>query len=67
MTLEVMTLLLTRFLGLLNHQTFDQRPDKKFRQGFIGTPAVAGIFEDRQQGPLFVCLLRGDELALDLV
>ena len=36
---ELVKLILTRVLSLLQLIEIDSGPDKKFRQGFIGTPA----------------------------
>ena len=40
-------LLPMRFLGLLNQLKLIKRPDKEFRQGFIGAPAIAGREEEQ--------------------
>ena len=37
------TLIPTSVLGLPQAIDIDKRPDKKFRQGFIRAPAVAGV------------------------
>ena len=38
---ELVKLILTRVLSLLQLIEIDSGPDKKFRQGFIGTPAAS--------------------------
>ena len=55
-----MAVIVTRVLGLAQPIEIDQRPDKKFKQGFIGTPAAAG--GSKQQVPLLARSLRGCEL-----
>ena len=42
-------MLQTRILGLSQSTEIDQRVDKKFRQGFTGTPAVAEGSENKLQ------------------
>ena len=37
----------TRVLGLPQSIETDQRPDKRFRQGFIGTPDAQGGSENK--------------------
>ena len=39
-----------RVLGLLNQLKLIKRPDKEFRQGFTGAPAIAG--REGEQLPL---------------
>jgi len=46
-----------RVLGLLQSIEPDQRPDKKFRQDFIGAPPAAG--ESENKIPLLAHFLRG--------
>ena len=38
-----------RVLDLLQSIEIDQRPDKKFRQGFVGVPAAVGVSKKKQQ------------------
>ena len=40
-------LLPMRVLGLLNQLKLIKRPDKEFRQGFTGAPAIAGREEEQ--------------------
>ena len=59
-------LLPTRVFGPPSSIEIDQRPDKKFRQGFIGVPATAGMGggENKQQVSLLASplpLLRGQQ------
>ena len=39
-------------LGRPQIMEIDERPDKKFRQDFIGAPAVAAGIKSKHQGPL---------------
>lgn len=43
---EKKTTVTTRVLGRLNQLKLIKRPDKEFRQGFIGAPAIAGREEN---------------------
>ena len=53
------TVLPTRVLGLPQSIEIDQKPDKKFRQGFIGAPVAAEGSENRQQVPSLARSPRG--------
>ena len=53
-------LLLSRALGLTQPIEIDQRPDKKFRQGFIMTPPAAGREREQTTDPL-ACFLACSE------
>ena len=44
----VLALIPTRVLDLPQSVETDQRPDKKFRQGFTGAPAIAGESKNKQ-------------------
>ena len=45
-------MILTRVRGLPQSIEIDRRPDKKFRLGFIGAPAAAGLGEKTSKFPL---------------
>ena len=53
-------MLLSRALGLTQPIQIDQRPDKKFRKGFIVTPPAAGREQEQTTDPL-ACFLAGGE------
>ena len=42
-----LSLIPTRVLGLLQSTEIDKKPDKKFRQSFIGSPAAAEGSENK--------------------
>ena len=46
---ELVKLILTRVLSLLQLIEIDSGPDKKFRQGFIGAPDKAESKESKQE------------------
>ena len=50
---------MTRVLRLSQSIEIDQRPNKKFRQGFTGAPAAAGGSRNRQGVPLLPRPLKG--------
>ena len=51
-------------MGLPQSIEIDQRPDKKFRQGFSGASTAALEGENNQQVPLLTHSPRGDNLFL---
>ena len=46
---SVLALMPTRVLHLPQSVEVEQRPDKKFRQGFTGSPAAGGGAENKYQ------------------
>ena len=44
-----------RIFGLPRSIEIDQRPDKKFRQGFIGAPTASEGGKNKEQFPLLFC------------
>ena len=60
-------LLPTRVLGLPQSIDINWGPDKKFRQGFTGTPASAGRGKNKQQIALLACLLPAGWVSVFLI
>ena len=53
-----LVVIMTSVLGLPQSIEIDRRPDKKFRQGFIGTPAAAAGIENKHHVPLLARSVR---------
>ena len=51
----------TKVLDLPQSIRIDQRPGKKYRQGFIGAPAAAAGNKNKQQVPLLAHSMSGSK------